>query len=139
MTEFWRKWLIATAAVIGLAGLGLAALTATGASRIHDTLFDLVSLPGELGEPAGEAASFAMGVTGAVMAGWAAMMLVVLSSRSMSGLPTTWWALTVGLLAWFVVDAVVSIAAGALGNLILNVVLFALFAPALAATRPGRA
>ncbi len=139
MTEFWRRWLIVAAGVTALAGLGFAALAAIGATGILDAMFDLVYLPGELQAPAGEVASFAIGVTGAVMVGWAAMMLILLGSRSTSTLPSTWRALTVGLLAWFIVDAIVSIASGATGNLILNVVFLALFTPALIATRPGRA
>ncbi len=139
MTEFWRMWLIVAAGVTGLAGLGFAALAAVGATGVHDAIFDLVYLPGEPQTPAGEVASFAIGVTGAVMLGWAAMMLSLLASRSTSGLPSTWRALTAGLLAWFIVDGIVSITAGATGNLVLNVVLLVLFAPALIATRPGRA
>lgn len=139
MTEFWRWWLIVAAGITALAGLGFAALTAVGATGIHDAIFDLVYLPAELEAPADEVASFAIGVMGAVMVGWAAMMLILLGSRSASGLPSTWRALTVGLLAWFVVDAIVSIASGATSNLVLNVVLLALFTPPLIATRPGRA
>jgi len=137
MTEFWRKWLIVAAAITGLAGLGFAVLTATGAIGIHDTIFDLVFLPGETAAPAGDAGSFAMGVTGAVLVGWSAMMIVLLTSRSTSSLPDTWRALAVGLVAWFVVDGIVSIAAGAFGNLVLNLGFVALFAPPLIATRPG--
>ena len=137
MTEFWRKWLIVAAAITGLAGLGFAVLTTTGAIRIHNTIFDLVFLPGEMDAPAGDAGSFAMGVTGAVLVGWAAMMTILLTSRSTRSLPDTWRALAVGLVAWFVVDGVVSIAAGAFGNLVLNLGFVALFAPPLLATRPG--
>jgi len=137
MTEFWRKWLIVAAAITGLTGLGFAVLTAAGAIGIHNTIFDLVFLPGEMDAPAGDAGSFAMGVTGAVLVGWAAMMLVLLTSRSTSSLPDTWRALAIGLVAWFVVDGIVSIAAGAFGNLVLNLGFVALFAPPLTATRPG--
>jgi hypothetical protein len=137
MTDFWRKWLIVAAAITGLAGLGFAVLTATGAIGIHNTIFDLVFLPGEMNAPAGDAGSFAIGVTGAVLVGWAAMMLVLLSSRSTSSLLDTWRALVVGLLAWFVVDGIVSIAAGAFGNLVLNLGFVVLFAPPLIPTRPG--
>lgn len=137
MTEFWRKWLIVAAAITGLAGLGFAVLTATGAIGIHNTIFDLVFLPGEMDAPAGDAGSFAMGVTGAVLVGWAAMMIVLLTSRGTSSLPDTWRALAIGLVVWFVVDGIVSIAAGALGNLVLNLGFVALFAPPLLATRPG--
>lgn len=137
MTEFWRKWLIVAAAITGLAGLGFAVLTATGAIGIHNTIFDLVFLPGEMDAPAGDSGSFAMGVTGAVLVGWAAMMIVLLTSRSTSSLPDTWRALAVGLVAWFVVDGIVSIAAGAFGNLVLNLGFVALFAPPLLAARPG--
>jgi len=137
MTEFWRKWLIVAAAITGFAGLGFAVLTAAGAIGIHNTIFDLVFLPGEMDAPAGDAGSFAMGVTGAVLVGWAAMMIVLLTSRSTSSLPDTWRALAVGLVAWFVVDGIVSIAVGAFGNLVLNLGFVALFAPPLLATRPG--
>jgi len=138
VTEFWRKWLIIAAGITALAGLGFATLAAIGATGTLDAMFDLVYLPGELEAPAGEVASFAMGVAGAVMVGWAATMLILLRSQSTSALPLTWRALTVGLLAWFVVDGIVSIASGATGNLALNVVFLALFAPPLIATRPGR-
>ena len=137
MTEFWKKWLIVAAAITGLAGLGFAVLTATGAIGIHNTIFDLVFLPGEMDAPAGDAGSFAMGVTGAVLVGWAATMLVLLTGGSTISLPDTWRALAVGLVAWFVVDGIVSIAAGAFGNLVLNLGFVALFAPPLIATRPG--
>lgn len=130
--------MIGAAGVTALAGLGLAALTAVGATGIHDAIFELVYLPGELEAPSSEVASFAIGVAGAVMVGWAATMLVLLASRSASAMPSTWWALTLGLLAWFVVDGIVSIAAGATGNLVLNLVFLALFTPPLIATRPGR-
>lgn len=139
MTEFWRRWLIAAAGITALAGLGFATVTVAGATGIHDAMFDIVYLPGELQEPGGEVASFAIGVAGAVMVGWAAMMLILLGGRSTSALPSTWRALTAGLLAWFVVDGIVSIAAGATGNLFLNVAFLVLFAPALIATRPGHA
>ncbi|MCP5114828.1 MAG: hypothetical protein GY953_28700 [bacterium] len=139
MTELWRRWLIVAAGVAGLAGLGFAALAAVGATGVHDATFDLVYLPGELQTPAGEVASFAIGATSAVMVEGAAMMLILLASRSTSGLPSTWRALTAGLLAWFIVDGIVSITAGATGNLVLNVVLLVLFAPALTATRTSRA
>ena len=137
MAEFWRRWLIIAAAITGLAGLGFAALAAMGASQIYNTIFDLVFLPGELDAPARDAASFAMGVMGAVLVGWAATMLVLLASPSVSALPETWRAVTAGLVVWFVVDGIVSIAAGAFGNLVLNVGFVVLFAPPLVATRPG--
>ena len=127
------------AGITALAGLGFATLAAIGATDNLDAIFDLLYLPGELDAPAGEVASFAIGVAGAVMVGWAATMLILVRGPSTSALPSTWRALTVGLLAWFVVDAIVSIAAGATGNLVLNVALLAMFTPPLIATRPGRA
>lgn len=137
MAEFWRRWLIVAAAITGLVGLGFAALAAMGATEAYNTVFDLVFLPGGQNEFARDAASFAMGVTGAVLVGWAGMMLVLLTSRSTSSLPDTWRALAIGLVAWFVVDGIVSIAAGAFGNLVLNLGFVVLFAPPLIATRPG--
>lgn len=136
MTELWRRWLIVAAAITGFAGLAFAALAAVGATGTLNTIFDLVFLPGEMEAPSGDAGSFAIGVTGAVLVGWAAMMLVLLTSRRVSALPETWWALTTGLVVWFVVDGIVSIAAGAFGNLVLNLGFVALFAPPLIATRP---
>jgi hypothetical protein len=138
MTEFWRKWLIVAAGVVGSAGLGLALLSSVGASGVRDAIFDLVYFPGEPPAPADDVALFVIGVTGAVMVGWAAMMLFLLIGQKTSALLSTWQALTIGLLAWFVVDGIVSVTAGATGNLVINVALLAMFAPALAATRSGR-
>ena len=137
MTEFWRKWLIGAAAVTALAGLTFAAITIVGATSVHDEMFDLVHLPGELEAPAGEVAAFAIGVAGAVMVGWATMMVILLRSRNGSTEPALWRALTMGLVAWFVVDGVVSLSAGAIGNVVLNTGFAAMFAPALIATRSG--
>lgn len=139
MAGFWRKWLMVAAGVTVSAGLGFAALTVVGATGTHDAIFELVYLPGELDAPAGEVASFAIGVAGAVMAGWGTMMLILLRSHQTDVVPSTWWALTGSLLAWFVVDGAVSVAAGAMGNVALNVAFLVLFGPALVATRPGRA
>ena len=72
------------------------------------------------------------------MVGWAATMLILLTSPGASGLPSTWRALTVGFVAWFVVHGIVFIASGAGGNLMLNVTFLAMFAPPLIATRPDR-
>ena len=74
-----------------------------GATEIHDTLFELAYLPGELDTPGGEVASFASGITGAVMVGWAATMLILLTSSGANGLPSTWRAFTVGLVVWSVI------------------------------------
>lgn len=126
------------AGITGVAGLGFAGLAAVGANGVLNTILDVLYLPGELTVPAGEAALFAIGVMGAVMAGWATMMLVVLGDSTAGSKPAVWRAFTVGLLAWFFVDGIVTVAAGAPGNLVLNVVLLALYAPALIATRPGR-
>ncbi len=139
MTEFWRRWLLAAAGISAAVGLGFAAVATAGATGVHDTLFDLVYLPGDLDAPAGDVASFAMGVTGAVIVGWSMTMLMLVRNQSASTLPSTWRALVVGLLTWFVVDGIVSIAAGATGNLVLNAVFLSLFAPPLIATRPNRA
>lgn len=137
MTEFWRRWLMVASVISGLAGLGFAALAVVGATDILNAIFDLVFLPAELDTPASEAAWFAMGITGAVLMGWAVTMLVLLSSPSVSALAQTWRALTAGLVVWFVVDGIVSITAGAFGNLLLNLGFVVLFAPPLIATRPS--
>lgn len=66
------------------------------------------------------------------------MMLALLSDPITTSRATVWWALTIGLLTWFVIDGIVTVAIGATGNLVLNVVFVGLYAPALVATRPGR-
>ena len=136
MTRFWRAWLLAAAGITALAGLAFAAITTFGATGTHNALFDLVMLPGDLEAPAGEVASFAIGVAGAVMVGWAVTLLILLGNRSAELPPSTWRAVTLGLSAWFIVDGIMSIAAGAIGNVVLNVAFLAMFAPALIATRP---
>lgn len=138
VSEFWRRWLIMAAGVTGVVGLAFAGLAAVGATGVLNTILDGLYLPGELAAPAGEAVLFAIGVMGAVMVGWATMMLILLSDSNASSEPAVWRAFTVALLAWFFVDGIVTVAVGAPGNLVLNTALLALYAPALIATRRGR-
>jgi len=138
VNRFWRRWLTVAAGITGVAGLAFAGLSIGGATGLLTTILDILYLPAAPVVQADETALFAVGVMGAVMAGWAVTMLILVRDPDASGTPAVWWALTGGLLSWFVVDGVVSAVAGALGNLALNVAFLALYAPALIATRPGR-
>ena len=138
MSEFWRRWLMVAAGITSVAGLAFAGLAAVGAAEAINAILEVLYLPGALAASAGEGATFAIGVMGAVMAGWGATMLIVLADSDTASEPVVWRALTGGLLVWFVVDGIVTIAVGAPGNLVLNAAFVAMFAPALIATRPSR-
>ena len=138
MSEFWRRWLMVAAGITSVAGLAFAGLAAVGAAEAINAILEVLYLPGALAASAGEGATFAIGVMGAVMAGWGATMLIVLADSDTASEPVVWRALTGGLLVWFVVDGIVTIAVGAPGNLVLSAAFVAMFAPALIATRPSR-
>lgn len=69
MNEFWRRWLIVVAGITAASGVAFAVLGAFGLIGVLNSVPDVLYLPGELAEPAREAALFAIGVMGALMAG----------------------------------------------------------------------
>jgi hypothetical protein len=128
--ERWRLWLLAAAAFVVLAGLGLVLLALFGSMR---WLMEVLYLPGEPDVAAARTLSFAIGVSGAVMIGWGVSMLLVFAAASSAEQPRIARAFLAGVIVWFVLDCTVSLALGAVLNAAANVIFLATLLPPLAA------
>jgi len=81
-------------------------------------------------------------VLGAVMVGWAVLLLFVLHGPFRNGERLAWDMIAASLITWFVLDTAYSLWSGFWQNAILNAAMFVLFAIPLGATyrafRPSR-
>ncbi|HEX2542027.1 MAG TPA: hypothetical protein VHM00_13200 [Caldimonas sp.] len=83
-------------------------------------------------------ASFLHGVIGAVMVGWAVLLLLIVRGPLAAGSPWAWQAVAASLAAWFLPGTLFSAASGVWRNVALNVLFMAAFAVPLAATVRAR-
>ena len=77
-------------------------------------------------------------VIGAVMVGWFSTVLWLVRTALARGLPGAWQALTLSLLAWFVLDTSFSLLTSFWQNAALNTAILLAFLPGLAGARPRR-
>lgn len=133
MRGFWKNWMTVWCwgtLVFGVV-LALAAAPATdGAARF---VFALIG-----GDRAGEMSldlpvmRFAFGLQGALTIGWAITMFGMVRAAEAGGAPV-WRSLTLGLLAWYVIDSSISVMTGFPLNAVSNSALVVTFlAPVLA-------
>ena len=132
----WRTWLVGVG--VGLTAFGVAMALASG-TVLFEPLYHLID-PAfwQAGPPDPGSVSFrawAFGAWGATIAGWG--VVIALLARDAFGRPErwAWWALAVGTGLWFVLDTVISIMHGVWFNVAINVVVSALVAVPLVATR----
>ncbi len=132
---FWWLWLVVVSA--GLVVAGLVFVLAPGLTRRLFSLLVFASPEtiGGFGNLPVRCIALAHGVLGAVMVGWGAVLLFLLSGPFRRGSREAWVTVAVSLAAWFVCDTALSLATGFWQNAVLNVVLAVLFAVPLAATR----
>ncbi|MDO8578124.1 MAG: hypothetical protein Q7R50_02970 [Dehalococcoidales bacterium] len=131
---FWWRWLVVAAIAELLFGLSLVTLP-------HSTqqFFNFLFFSSDQGAPIFEVAAvnyitFVCAVLGAVMCGWAVLLLYVLIGPFRRGLSEGWNMIAVSLGAWFVPDTVISLWSGFWQNAVLNLVFGILFAIPLVAT-----
>lgn len=133
--ERWRLWLLAANVLVIVAGVGLALLALFGSMS---WLMGVLYLPGEPDVSEARTLSFAIGVSGAVMVGWGASMLLVYLDATTIEQPRLARAFLVGVVTWFVLDCAVSLTLGAVVNAAANVVFLAALLPPLAALSRAR-
>ena len=134
--DFWHRWLWWVSLGLMAFGLGMAVLNRT-------IVFAPINRPIDSGFwvggtiPNGVSAfqGWIYGAWGATVAGWGLTAALLVRHAFARRTPWAWWALASGIGLWFVLDTFISAAYGVLPNVVLNMILFALFALPLAATR----
>ena len=125
----WHRWLLLAASIIVGVGAAFVALALLG---VPPELMQVLYLPGEPDVASADTVSFAVGVTGSVMVGWGASMLYVYLDHSTIDRPRVARAFFVGAVAWFTLDTLMSIALGAMINVVGNCLFLGLLLPPLA-------
>ncbi|WP_156901321.1 hypothetical protein [Azohydromonas australica] len=128
--------LIAAMLAMGLAPFLAPELVLRGMSLL---VFVNPDVLGRLGAPVLGYLLFVHAVIGAIMTGWAALLLLVVRGPYARGSRSAWRAIALSVLAWFVPGTLLSLWAGVWLNVSVNLLFLALFAVPLAATRPTRA
>jgi hypothetical protein len=132
----WHRWLLLAASLVVGVGAAFVALALLG---VPPQMMEVLYLPGEPDVASADTISFAVGVTGSVMVGWGASMLYIYLDPSMFDRPRIARAFFVATIAWFVLDTFMSIALGAMINVVGNCLFLGLLLPPLTvlSTRRG--
>jgi len=138
--RLWTGWLVAAALVVLV--LGAAFVFAAGpVQEIFGSLY-LGPQGKVIDSQTAPYVEFIGAVLGAVMFGWAVLLLFVVRGPFRSGERIGWDMIAASLGSWFVLDTAYSLVSGYWQNAVLNTSLFVLFAIPLAATyrhfRPRR-
>lgn len=132
--RLWRLWLQAAVAGVGLFGLACVVLPDAIAAFFNLLVFGRTWLPPEFGTAVVPYLSFVYGVLGAVMLGWAVLMMMVVEGPFRRGERAGWNMIALPLGIWLVVDTTWSLATGYWQNAVLNACFALAFAIPLAAT-----
>ncbi len=92
-------------------------------------------MPRDLPDGVSDFQGWIYGAWGATVAGWGLTAALLVRHGFARHTSWTWWALASGIGLWFVLDTFFSAAYGVLPNVVLNMILFVMFALPLAATR----
>ena len=125
----WHRWLLLAASIIVGVGAAFVALALLG---VPPELMQVLYLPGEPDVASADTVSFAVGVTGSVMVGWGASMLYIYLDPTMLERPRIARAFFIATVAWFILDTLMSIALGAMINVVGNCLFLGLLLPPLA-------
>lgn len=116
------------------------ALVLVAAGRSANRLFDTLGFGGSLSTAPAELAEHVVlvqGVLGAVMFGWAVLLLAVVRIGLRGGDPRWWSVVSASLVAWFVIDTGFSLAVGSWRHAVFNLPFAVAFAVPLTFLRPG--
>ena len=145
MTGFWQRWMIVWCWMTIIVGAAFA-LAAFAPTRGPALIFmEIVFWPID-GQPAvlSREAAFATALCGAIMIGWGILMLGLARDPELSGKPKVWRLMTVGMVAWFMIDSIASWVTGAGVNVLGNIGFLATFltpviqSGVLSTTSPGQ-
>jgi hypothetical protein len=132
--RLWRLWLLSAVAGVGVFGLTCVLLPDVIAAFFNLLIFGRTVLPTGFGLAAAPYLSFVYGVLGAVMLGWAVLMMMVVEGPFRRGERAGWHMIALPFGVWFVVDSTWSLSTGYWQNALLNAAFALAFAIPLAAT-----
>jgi hypothetical protein len=125
--NFWYRWLLVASCLIILGGLSLVLFGNSFLFRpMNEMIINLFSKNGDISE-INRLLTWILAVLGATMVGWGICILYVLQNAFIRKERWAWFAITVGLLAWFIPDTFMSYFSGAIFNVILNFLLLLTF------------
>lgn len=130
---FWR-WLILVIIGTLLFGLSMILMPDVTGGLFNAMFFPNADINQIFSETARHYIQFTYGVLGAVMVGWASLMLYIVLRPFRRGDREAWTMLLVSLLIWFVVDSGYSLYRGYVPNAILNTIFLILYLIPLGAT-----
>ncbi len=134
--RLWIRWMLTGALVTELVGLVLAAL----AIFAPEVLVPITSLVFASLEPELVVAGpyrLMTGIAGGLMLGWGLTLHLALRDPRLREIRGLWTAVAFGVIAWFVVDGVASLASGAPLNVVGNIAFLALLLPPALGLRGG--
>jgi hypothetical protein len=125
--KFWYNWLVVASCLIILFGLSMVLFSNTfffaPFNKMVQNNFsvneDLIVLKSLL--------TWLYAVLGATMIGWGICILYILQNAFTRKERWAWFAVTIGLLAWFIPDTFMSYFCGAIFNVVLNFLLLIVF------------
>jgi hypothetical protein len=133
--DIWRVWLMLVAAGVGVFGSAMV-ITPTVPERLFTWMLFGDGFPAAFGDAEVEYVRFVAGVLGAVMVGWAVLILFVAAFPLRRNERWAWEAVVASLAVWYVMDSALSVATGYGENALLNTVIVLAFLPGLLGTRP---
>jgi len=138
MSTFWTRYFTVAIAGFFAMGLGFTFLPMIPAFAGLIKFLDVFLMGEVITDPEfARFRNFALGVIGGLTAGWAVTIYFVAKFALFKGERWGWIVVTEGLIFWYVLDTVASLAAGMATNALMNTVYAAVFlVPALIALRP---
>jgi hypothetical protein len=133
---FWQRWLFILSLIIITFGLAMAWLNDSALFELLNRQVDPVFWGAQpLPQEAIVFRGWTYGVIGATMAGWGVFIAFLAQVPFRRRERWAWNCMTIGILAWFLPDTAISLAAGVIFNAVFNSLLLALVALPLIFTR----
>ncbi|WP_193199869.1 hypothetical protein [Nostoc sp. MG11] len=132
--RLWWYWLVIVTCGVTIFSISLVILPDFMQLFFNAMLFSSSQAHTTFDEIAYSYIKFLYGILGAVMVGWSVTLLFILAGPFHRGQREAWYAMTVSVLVWFVLDSSLSISSGFWQNAVFNTMFLIFFAIPLVAT-----
>ena len=132
MSRFWLRWLTLVALAVIVFGLSMFLLPSLSQGFFNLLIFQHIASP--FAAAPERYIVFICGIYGVTIVCWMLALLTIIVIPFRRGELWAWWAITLSLGVWFVVDSTYSLAVGFSANAALNATIFVMFAIPLTAT-----